>query len=175
MTNAPISSLDLFPFFFQQTDSLYSSIKQPQSYLKSQKIEITFNLEILFYIVFIDTIEKVHLFKSSLPEMFYKVLLKILQNSMENTYAKVSFIIMLAVASVPCQEYIKDKILNHAPPFLSSNSVFFLFSFAIFCILFTNILFLLFYLKFLYCICIVVLILEAYSEPCHTSKMEFFV
>ena len=119
-----------FLFFFQQTDSLYSSIKQPQSYLKSQKIEITFNLEILFYIVFIDTIEKVHLFKSSLPEMFYKVLLKILQNSMENTYAKVSFIIMLAVASVPCQEYIKDKILNHAPPFLSSNSVFF---FVFFC------------------------------------------
>ena len=59
--------------------------------------------------------------------MFCKVLLKILQNSMENTYAKVSFIIMLAVASVPCQEYIKDKILNHAPPFLSSNSVFFCF------------------------------------------------
>ena len=48
-------------------------IKQPQSYLKSQKIEIKFNLEILFYTVFIGKLQatKLHLFKSSHPEMFY--------------------------------------------------------------------------------------------------------
>ena len=35
-------------FFPQRTGSLKSCIKQPQSYLKSQKIEIKFNLEIIF-------------------------------------------------------------------------------------------------------------------------------
>ena len=37
----------------EQSDSLKSWLKQPQSYLKSQKIEIEFNLEILFYAVFV--------------------------------------------------------------------------------------------------------------------------
>ena len=39
-------------------------------------------------------------------------------------------IILLGFASVPCQEYIKDKILIHVPAFLSLNS--FLFSSAVF-------------------------------------------
>ena len=72
MTNVSISSQHLFPFFFQRTDSLKSCLKQPQSYLKRQKIEIKVNLEILFYTVFIGKLEKLHLFKSSSPEMLYK-------------------------------------------------------------------------------------------------------
>ena len=47
MKHAPISSSHIF-LFFQRTDSLKSCIKQPQSNLKCQKIEIKFNLEILF-------------------------------------------------------------------------------------------------------------------------------
>ena len=59
--------------------------------------------------------------------------LKISQYSLENTYARFSFIIMLrAVVSALCQEYIKDKILTHVPAFLSSNSFFFLFPLAAF-------------------------------------------
>ena len=50
----------------------------------------------------------------SINKMFFKIS----QNSLENTCARVSFIIMLrAVASVPCQVYIKDKILTHVPAF----------------------------------------------------------
>ena len=64
--------LRIYFCFFQRTDSLISCIKQSQSYLKSQKIEIKFNLEILFYTVFIGKLQKVHLFKSSRPTMFYK-------------------------------------------------------------------------------------------------------
>ena len=48
-----------------------------------------------------------------------KVFLKISQKSLEETFAGVSFIIMLrAVVSVPSQEHIKDKILTHALAFL---------------------------------------------------------
>ena len=44
--------------------------------------------------------------------------LKISQNSLKNICDGVSFIIMLrAVASVSCQEYIKDKILTHVLAF----------------------------------------------------------
>ena len=64
--------LRIYFYFFQQTDSLKSCIKQPQSFLKSQKIEIRLNLEILFYTVFIGKLQKLHLFKSSRPEIFYK-------------------------------------------------------------------------------------------------------
>ena len=71
---------------------------------------------------------------------------------------------MRTVASVPCQEYIKDKTITHAPASLPSN--LFLFCF------FSQRSHLPF--QFLYCIYIVVLISEAYSEPCQTSKMEFF-
>ena len=54
------------------------------------------------------------------------VLLKISQNSLENISVGVFFIIMLLiVASVFCQEYIKDKILIHVTTFLSSNSFLF--------------------------------------------------
>ena len=88
-----------------------------------------------------------------------KVFLQILQNSLKNTCARVTFIIMLqAVASVPCHEYIKDKFLTHVRAFL-------------FCFLCSV---LIFPLKTLYCICLLVLISEEYSEPCQTSKMEFF-
>ena len=58
--------------YFQQTDSFKPYIKQPQSYLKSQKIEIKLNLEILSEAVVIGTLQKLHLFKSSRPEMFCK-------------------------------------------------------------------------------------------------------
>ena len=83
-----------------------------------------------------------------------------------------------AVASVPCQEYIKDKILIHVPEFLSSNHFFSVFfrSVLVFplktlhCIRSV----LIFSFKILYCICLVMLISEAYSEPCQSSKMEFF-
>ena len=49
MMSAFISFRRLF-LFFQQTDSLKSFIMQPQSYLKSQKMEIKFVLEILCYL-----------------------------------------------------------------------------------------------------------------------------
>ena len=39
-----------FIFYFQLTDSLEPCVKQPQSFLKSQKIEIKFNLEIHVFI-----------------------------------------------------------------------------------------------------------------------------
>ena len=55
MTHASISSPHFF--FLQQTDSLKSCIKQSQSYLKSQKIEIKSNLEILFYTVFVGKLQ----------------------------------------------------------------------------------------------------------------------
>ena len=53
-----------------------------------------------------------------------------MQNSLENTCAGVSLILMLrlrAVAFVPCEEYIKDKILAHVLAFLSSYSFLFCF------------------------------------------------
>ena len=57
----------------------------------------------------------------SINKMFFKIS----QNSLENTCAGVSFIIMLrAVASVPCQVYIKDKILTHVRHFLFSFAAF---------------------------------------------------
>ena len=71
MMNVSISSPHLF-LFFQQTDSLKSCIKHPQSYLKSHQTEINFNLEILFYRVFIGKLQKKHLFKSSCLEIICK-------------------------------------------------------------------------------------------------------
>ena len=115
--------LRIYFYFFQRTDSLECYIKQPQSYLKNQKIEIKFVLKILLYTVFISKLQKLHLFKRSHPEI-----LKILQNSPKNTCAGASFKIMLrGVASVPCQQYIKDKFLAHIPAFPSSNSFLFCF------------------------------------------------
>ena len=64
--------LRIYFYFFQRTGFLKSCIKQPQSYLKSQKMEIKFNLEILFYTVFIGKLQKSHLFKSSRPKIFNK-------------------------------------------------------------------------------------------------------
>ena len=64
------------------------------------------NLEIIFYTVFIGKLQKLHLFKSSCLE---KVLFKMLQNSLEKVCVRVSLIIMVwAVASVPYQEYINS-------------------------------------------------------------------
>ena len=71
ITNASLSTPHLF-VFFQRTDSLEPCIRQPQAYLKSQKTEIKFNSEISFYTVFIGKLQKLYLFKSSRPEMFYK-------------------------------------------------------------------------------------------------------
>ena len=68
------------------------------------------------------------------------------------------------VASVCSQEYIKDKILAHGPASYSSNS--FLFSVLSWSVL-------IFPLKIWCFVYIVVLISEAYSQPCQTSKMEF--
>ena len=108
-----------------------------------------------------------------------KVLLKTSQNSLENTCAEVSFIIMLrAAVSVPCQKYIEDKFFTHMfrqffhqihffSAFFCSVLIFPLKS--LYCIRS----FLIFPLKTLYCICLVVLTSEVYSEPCGTSKMEF--
>ena len=59
-----------------------------------------------------------------------------------------------AVASAPCQEYVKDKFLTHVPAFPSSNSF-----------VFFPIVLIFFPLKILYCIYTVALILEVYSEP----------
>ena len=64
-----------------------------------------------------------------------------------------------AVASVPCQEYIKDKILTHIAPFLLQIYFFFAYFYS----------FLIFLLEILHYIYIVVLISEVYSEPCQTS------
>ena len=47
--------------------------------------------------------------------------------SLENMCAGVSFFMLCAVVSVPCQEHVKDKILTHFPTFLSSNSLLFCF------------------------------------------------
>ena len=71
MTHSSISSSHLC-LFFQRTDSVKSCIKHPQSYLKNHEIEIKSNLETLFHTVFIGKLQKIHLFKSSCPEMFYK-------------------------------------------------------------------------------------------------------
>ena len=92
-----------------------------------------------------------------------EVFLKISQNSLENTCTRVSSITMSrAVASVPCQEYVKDKILTHISFFKFISSLFSFYSVLIFPF------------KILYCIYIVVLISEAYSEPCQTSMMKLF-
>ena len=76
----------------------------------------------------------------------------------------VQSLMLRPVASVPCQEYIKYKIPTHTPAFLSSNSILFYFLSQRSYLPFVN----------LYCIYFVVLISEAYSEPCQTSKMGFF-
>ena len=56
-----------------------------------------------------------------------KVFLQILQNSLKNTCARVTFIIMLhAVASVPCQEYIKDKFLTQRSDLPFENFILYL-------------------------------------------------
>ena len=75
-----------------------------------------------------------------------------------------SFIMLWTVAFVPCQGYVKDKILNHVPAFLPTN--LFLFCFLSQCsdLPFQNFIF--YY--------IVMLISGTYSELCQTSKMEFF-
>ena len=68
-----------FCFFFRWSDSLKFWIKQPQSYLKNQNNNNNNknnnnnnNLEILFYRVLVGKLQKLHLFKSSRPGMFYK-------------------------------------------------------------------------------------------------------
>ena len=83
-------------------------------------------MEIFFNTVFVGKLQKLHLFKNSSPETFYKQgVLKNFQNSLENTCVRVSCVIVLwAVASVPSHEYTKDKIVTHALAFLSSNSFF---------------------------------------------------
>ena len=94
--------------------------------------------------------------------VFYKTFIKILQSWLENTCVGASFTIVLwAVASVPCQEHIKDKILTHV---LTSNSYLYCSLVQCFVIPF----------EILNCIDIVVFISDAYSEPYQTSKMEFF-
>ena len=114
--------LRIYFYFFQQTDPLKCCIKQPQSHLKNQKIEIKFTLKILFY--------RYVSYKSyiSLKAVAWRCSIKILQNSLKNTCARALFKIMLwGVVSVPCQEYIKDKFLTHVPAFPSSNSFLFCF------------------------------------------------
>ena len=71
MTNTSIYSPRLFLSFYRN-QSLKSCIKQPQSYLKCQKIKIKVLWKILFYSVFIGKPQKLHLFKSSPPKMFCK-------------------------------------------------------------------------------------------------------
>ena len=94
----------------QRTGSLKSCIKPPQSYLKSQKIEIKFNGVFINFAKFTGNMD---------------------------LCSSISFI----------------------------KFIFFMFFFRSI---------LIFPLKILYCIYIVVLISEAYSEPCQLSKMEFF-
>ena len=94
-----------------------------------------------------------------------KLLIKVSQNSLENTCARASIIIILrAVPSAPSQEYIKDKILTHVPAFISSNSFLFCFLSQRSDLSVEN-----FILN-----CIVVLISEVYSETCQTCKMKIF-
>ena len=88
--------------------------------------------------------------------------LKVLQSLLENTCAGVSFTIVLwAVASVPCQDHIKDKILTHV---LASDSYLYCSLVQCFVIPF----------EILNCIYIVVFKSDSYSEPYQTCKMEFF-
>ena len=88
--------------------------------------------------------------------------LKILQRLLENTCVWVSFTIVLwAVASVPCQEHIKDKILTHV---LTSNSYLYCSLVQCFVIPF----------EILNCIYILVFKSDSYSELYQTCKMEFF-
>ena len=71
MENASISSMHPFLFFFNELTPSNLS-KQPQLYLKNQKIEIKFVLKMLFYTVFVNKQQKLHLFTSSHLEMFCK-------------------------------------------------------------------------------------------------------
>ena len=91
-----------------------------------KKIEIKFILKILFYTVKYKSYISL---KVVTPRCsIHKVFLNILQNSPKTTCAGISFIIMLqAVASIPCQEYVKDKILTQLLAFPSSNSFIFCF------------------------------------------------
>ena len=52
--------LRIYFYFFERTDLLKSCIKQPQSYLKTQEIEIKFNLKILFYAAFVGELQKLY-------------------------------------------------------------------------------------------------------------------
>ena len=116
MTHASISSPHLF-LFFQRTDSLKSCIKQAQSYLI-----------IPIYRYAASYKSYISLKAVARRCSISKVLLKISQSSLESTCTGVSFVIMLrAVASVACEEYIIDNILTHVPAFLSSNSFRFCF------------------------------------------------
>ena len=93
--------------------------------------------------------------------------LKISQKLLESTCARASFVVMLrAVASIPSQECIKDKILTHVPAFLSSDSFLLCFLSLRSNVPFEN---------FILCLrCGVEYISKAYSEPCQISWVEFF-
>ena len=125
--NANKSSPRLFLFFFfRWSDSLKFWIKQPQSYLKNQKKKKKIIRKFYFMqYLWVSCKSYISLKAVARGCSINKMFFKISQNSLENTCARVSFIIMLrAVASVPCQVYIKDKILTHVRHFLFSFAAF---------------------------------------------------
>ena len=132
-----------FCFFFRWSDSLKFWIKQPPSYLKTNNNNNNNNNNnsnnnnnnnnkkiIIWKFYFIEYLwvsckSYISLKAVARGYSINKMFFKISQNSLENTCAGVSFIIMLrAVASVPCQVYIKDKILTHVRHFLFSFAAF---------------------------------------------------
>ena len=103
--------LRMYFYFFRRTDSLECCIKQPQSYLKNQKIEIKFVLKILFYAVFI---RRLHLFKSSRREIFCKSFAKFTEKHLrrsliQNNVAGCCFCSLSGIY--------KRQILTHVPAF----------------------------------------------------------
>ena len=86
-----------------------------------------------------------------------------MKNLLENTCVRVSFIIMLrAVASVPCREYIKDKILNLVLTFFHQIHFFSVSLHSI--LIFRN------FTLYLHCD----VDARSDSEPCQTSKIKIF-
>ena len=136
--------LRMYFYFFRRTDSLECCIKQPQSYLKNQKIEIKFVLKILFYAVFIS---KLHLFKSSRREIFYKSFAKFTEKHLRRSLIQ-NNVAGCCFCSLSGISYIKDKFLPMFRHFLF--------------IFFRSVLTL--PLKISYCIYTVILISEVYSE-----------
>ena len=115
-------------FYFSSTNWHPQILYKATSIIpKSQKIEINFYLDILFYAVFIGKLQKSHLFQCSRQEMFY--MLGVLKNFARFTGKHLcrSLIHYNVAGCCFCSLSGIYKTLTHAPTFLSSNSFLFCF------------------------------------------------